>query len=77
MKLADQIRSDLAYLARWKQKPTFPVIATSYRDGTIEHMLTQKHRFPDEAFRRVCGVENDLGDVLEALQALTSLAEWS
>jgi hypothetical protein len=61
----------------WKQKPDYPVITTSYCNGTIEHVLALKNHCPAGVFRRVGGLDDDLNDILEALQALTSMAEGS
>ena len=74
---ADTHRSDLTYSATWKQKPRYAVISTPYCDGTIQHVLAQKSRFPAGTFRRTHGLDDDLNDILEALQALTVLADGS
>lgn len=74
---ADTHRSDLTYSAIWKQKPRYAVISTPYCDGTIQHILAQKPRFPAGTFHRTRGLDDDLNDILEALQALTVLAVGS
>jgi hypothetical protein len=74
---ADSHRSDLTYSATWKQKPRYAIISTPYCDGTIQHILAQKFRFPAGTFHRTHGLDDDLNDILEALQALTVLAAGS